>query len=483
MPSSLAALCAFSMGTVLMTSLSRVFAIACVGTALPNLDLFAVNIALPRIAAEFPQTSLEDLSWVLNAYAIAYAALLVFLGRLSEGFRRDRSFIFGIGVFTLASAASALASGVWELVVFRVFAATGAALMTPASIGLLLATFPPDRRGPAVRSWAGIGGFAAALGPLVGGLLVTFDWRWVFAANALCGAVPMLIAWRYLPCIPGHQVERPSLPAAVLITAGIACLIFTIAKGNALGWSSKGIVGSALLSLVLLILFVWHCLRSQNPLVEPALFRIRPFTGACLAMFPYSVTFGAMLFSVAMWGQSAWGWTALQTGLAIIPGPLMVPITSRFITGKVIERYGPARAVVAGVALVVLGFCVWATCLGLEPNAPLAIAGMALNGVGVGLVFPTLMGVGVQSLPPSSFATGSAVVNMLRQAAIAIGVAIFVAIVGSPTSAQERLTDFQTGWWVMAVLTAVTLLPTFIYFTTPRTATASRQDEQSTRAS
>jgi len=466
-----------------MTSLTKVFAIACVGTALPNFDLFAVNIALPRIAADFSQTPIEDLSWVLNAYAIAYAALLVFLGRLSEGFRRDYSFILGIGVFTLASIASALAPGVWELVAFRVLAATGAALMTPSSIGLLLATFPPERRGAAVRSWAGIGGFAAALGPLIGGLLVTIDWRWVFAANALCGAASMLIAWLHLPHVPGHQIERPSLPAALLVTAGIASFIFAIAKGNAWGWTSNGILASALLSLVLLMLFTTHCIRSSNPLVAPTLFRIRPFTGACLAMFPYSVTFGAMLFSIAMWGQTAWSWTALETGLAIIPGPLLVPLTSTLITGKAIERFGAAWTVTVGVTLVILGFCVWATCLGLTPNAPVAIAGMALNGVGVGLVFPTLMGVGVQSLPASSFATGSAVVNMLRQAAIAIGIAIFVAIVGAPVSAQERLSAFQTGWWVMAALTAITLIPVLMYFTASRREADRRQDTQSTPAS
>ncbi|PAU88794.1 hypothetical protein CK507_03690 [Pseudomonas sp. WN033] len=257
-------------------STSRVFAIACVGTALPNLDLFSVNIALPRIAAEFKGVPLDDLSWILNGYAIAYAALLVFFGRLSEGYRRDRSFILGIIIFSMASAGCAAAGNVWSLAVFHTAAAFGAALMTPTSIGLLLATFTPDRRGAAVRNWAGIGGFASALGPLVGGLLVTIDWRWVFIVNAMLGMSAAIIAWRVLPNIPGHPVKRPSVIAASLLTFGIAALIFTITKVNTWGVQSTGIIASSAAALVLLVIFVVHCFRSPNPLFAPSLFKITP---------------------------------------------------------------------------------------------------------------------------------------------------------------------------------------------------------------
>lgn len=441
----------------------QVFAIVCVGITLANMDLFSVNIALPRIADEFVGASLEDLSWILNAYAIAYAALLVFFGRLAEGFRRDRSFILGIGVFAIAAAACAFATSVWQLVALRVVAAAGAALMTPTSLGLLLASFAPERRGAAVRNWAAIGGFAAALGPLVGGLLVSISWRWIFVVNAIIGAAAMIVAWRTLPHVPGHDVRRPSLIAALLITGGISALIFAIVKVNAWGWRSPEILGSAAAAVVMVGLFIAHSLRSSNPLVDPGLFRIRPFTGAALAMFPYSITFGAMLFSIAIWGQSAWGWSALQAGLAIIPGPLLVPFTSLLFTSRLIARFGAAAVVVAGTAFVVVGFAFWATFLSIEPNATLVVIGMALNGIGVGLTFPTLMGVSTHALPPSSFATGSGMINMLRQAAIAIGVAIFVAIIGTPESVQERLAAYQIGWWVMATLTLLTLVPTLIF--------------------
>src|SRR5271167_1067486 len=172
---------------------SQVLAIVCVGICLANLDLFIVNVGLPNIARDFKGASLEDLSWVLNGYAIAYAALLVFFGRLAERYRRDLSFLLGVGLFTAASAACSVSNNVETLIGFRVLQAAGAALMTPTSLGLLMAAFPPARRGAAVRNWTAIGGLAAALGPVVGGLLVTVNWRWIFLVNVPIGVIAMLV--------------------------------------------------------------------------------------------------------------------------------------------------------------------------------------------------------------------------------------------------------------------------------------------------
>jgi MFS family permease len=158
----------------------QVLAIVCAGIVLANLDLFIVNVALPNIAQDLNDANLGNLSWIMNGYAIVYAALLVFWGRLTERFPRNNSFLAGIALFTAASAACALAISVETLVAFRLVQAAGAALLTPTSLGLILATFPTERRGGAVRVWAAVGGFAAALGPLVGVLLVTASWRGFF---------------------------------------------------------------------------------------------------------------------------------------------------------------------------------------------------------------------------------------------------------------------------------------------------------------
>src|SRR6201996_9160291 len=179
---------------------NQVLAIVCVGICLANLDLFIVNVALPNIAGDFHGASLEDLSWVLNAYAIAYAALLVFFGRLAERHSRNLSFLLGVGLFTVASAACALAGNVGGLTAFRVVQAAGAALMTPTSLGLLLASFPADRRAGAVRTWTAIGALASAAGPLLGGVLVTtLNWRWIFLVNVPIGLAAIVIGWRKLP--------------------------------------------------------------------------------------------------------------------------------------------------------------------------------------------------------------------------------------------------------------------------------------------
>jgi MFS family permease len=339
--------------------------------------------------------------------------------------------------------------------------AAGAALMTPTSLGLLLATFAPDRRGGAVRTWAAIGGFAAALGPLIGGVLVSASWRWIFIVNVPIGVIAMIIAWWKLPPVPGHAVPLPSSRAAALVTLGIGTLTFAIVKVNDWGWGSPAIALSFGTSALCLFLFVRHCLHADNPFVDPALFRIRQFSGAALVMAPYSVAFGAMLFSIAMWEQVAWGWSALQTGLAIAPGPLLVPITSLLFSARLIARFGAAAVVTAGILFFTAGLIAWATCIDAQPNAGWVVLGMIPTGIGVGLTFPTLMGISASSLPSSSFATGSGVINMIRQAALAIGVAIFVAIVGSPVSAAARVGAFHRGWWIMAGVTAVALVPTY----------------------
>ena len=335
--------------------------------------------------------------------------------------------------------------------------------MTPTSIGLLLASFPPERRASAVRTWTAIGGLAAALGPLIGGVLVTISWRWIFIVNVPIGVAAILIGWWKLPRVEGHDVPPPSPWAALLVTCGIGALTFAIVKVNDWGWGSPGIVLGFAAAIVLLAMFVRHCLTAKNPFIDPALFQVRPFTGASLVMAPYSAAFGAMLLSSALWQQTIWGWSALKTGLAIAPGPLLVPFTSLLFAGRLIARFGAASVIAAGVLSFTVGLMLWASLTGVEPSLLAVIGGMIPIGIGVGLTFPTLMGVSAGSLPPSSFATGSGVINMIRQAALAIGVAIFVAIVGSPGSMSDRITAFHRGWWIMAALTLAGLIPTWLY--------------------
>jgi MFS family permease len=222
-----------------------VLVIVCAGVVLASLDLFIVNVALPDIARDFGTANVGELSWVLNGYAIAYASLLVFFGRLADRHLRNYGFLLGVAVFTIASAACAASTSVAMLVAFRLVQAAGAALLTPTSLGLVLASYPPEGRGGAVRAWTAIGGVAAALGPVIGGLLVTASWRWVFLVNVPIGVVP-----------------RPDALGAVLVTAGTAGLTFALIKGGSWGWGSSTTL--AVLAASVIVLVASRCTASMH---------------------------------------------------------------------------------------------------------------------------------------------------------------------------------------------------------------------------
>jgi EmrB/QacA subfamily drug resistance transporter len=428
-----------------------VLIIVSAGVVMASLDLFIVNVALPDIARDLHQSNLADLSWILNAYAIVYAALLVLFGRLAESRRRDQGFLLGVVLFTAASAACGLAGSLTMLVVFRIIQAAGAALLTPTSLSLVLATTEPQRRHGAVRAWTAVGGLAASLGPVVGGLLVAASWRWVFLVNVPIGLLALLVGWRRLPAVPGHPVRRPDPLAAALVTGGVATLTLGLVKGHDWGWSSGSTVAALATSVIALALFARHCARADNPLISADLFRGRAFTGASLVAVLFSIAFGAMLLSIVLWDQDVWHWSALTTGLAVAPGPLMVPLFSFLVAGRAIARFGPGRVIAVGATVFAVGATWWALAAGTTPDyVGEMLGGMILTGIGVGLTLPTFMATGASSLPPAAFATGSAVVNMLRQVGLAVGVAVLVAVLGAPATPAAARTAFEHGWYVVA---------------------------------
>ena len=442
------------------TSPRQVLIITCAGVVLASLDLFIVNVALPQIARSFGASNLGELSWVLNGYAIVYASLLVFFGRLADRYRRDRAFLLGVAVFTVASAACAASTSVGMLIGFRLVQAAGAALLTPTSLGLVLAAYAPERRHGAVRAWTATGGLAAALGPVVGGLLVAPSWRWVFLVNVPVGIAALVFGWTRLPRVRGQAVESPDPVGVVLATGGVGLLTFGLVEGGDWGWSSPTILGILLGSVVCTALFVLHCRTSRNPLIDPDLFRSRTFTGASLVAVTFSAAFGAMLLSVVLWEQGVWGWSALRAGLGIAPGPIMVPIMSFLVAGRLIARIGTAWVIVVGSLCFGGGVAWWALAAEVRPDYVWGILpGMLLTGIGVGLTLPTLMATASSSLPPPSFATGSAVINMLRQVGLALGVALLVAVLGTARHGATALEAFRNGWWLTAGIAVVGLVP------------------------
>jgi len=434
-----------------------VLIIVCAGVVLASVDLFIVNVALPDIARDLHARGLGGLSWVLNAYAIVYAALLVLLGRLADRYERATGFLVGVALFTAASAACAAAGSVGELVAFRVLQAAGAALLTPTSLGLVLASAPPERRHGAVRAWTAVGGLAAALGPVAGGLLVALSWRWVFLVNVPIGLAALVVGARRLPVVPGHATRVPDPLGAALVTAGVALLTLGLVESDSWGWGTAATVAVLAGGAAVLALFALRCARHENPLVDPALFARRSFSGASVVTLLFSTAFGAMLLSIVLWEQRQWGWSALTTGLAIAPGPLMVPLFSFLVAGRLIARLGPARVIAAGSTVFATGVASWALAATAQPDYAEVLGGMIMSGVGVGLTLPTLMATAASTLPAHAFATGSAVVNMLRQLGFALGVAALVAILGAHGALHgpAALGEFRRAWALTAAVAAL----------------------------
>jgi EmrB/QacA subfamily drug resistance transporter len=429
--------------------------IVCAGVVLASLDLFIVNVALPQMGKDFHLQggALASLSWVLNAYAIVYAAFLVLFGRIAERYRRERGFLLGVAVFVAASAACGAATSLSMLVAFRVVQAAGAALLTPTSLGLILATYPPERRHAAVRAWTAVGGLAAALGPVVGGLLVAASWRWVFFVNVPIGLLALIVGWLRLPAVPGHPVKAPDGLSAALITIGVGALSLGLVNGGSWGWGNARTVLALAAAVVAAALFAVRTARHPNPMIDRALFKLRPFTGASLVALLFSASFGAMLLSRVLWCQDVWHWSALQTGLAIAPGPLMVPLFAFLVAGRLTVRWGPGPVIAAGATIFAIGTGWWALAAGLRPDyLGEMLGGMLLTGIGVGLTLPTVMATGAGSLPSHSFATGSAVVNMFRQIGLAVGVAVLIAVLGTPDTPGAALHAYRHALFVVAAI-------------------------------
>ncbi|MEV6559773.1 MFS transporter [Nocardia sp. NPDC051756] len=429
-----------------------VFAIVSIGVLLSSLDLFIVNVALPDMAADFGGADIAGLSWVLNAYAIVFAALLVPAGRLGDRGSNRTTFLVGLTVFVLGSALCATAWDVGSLVGFRVLQAVGAAMLIPTSLGLVLAATPPERRPVAVRLWVAFGGLGAALGPVLGGILVEFGWRWVFLVNVPLGIIAVVLGLRLLPDPPGDGGRLPDLFGALLLVGTIATFVLALVKGEDWGWSSAGVLLAFAAAVLLAIAFTISSARHHSPVVDPALLRAPNFALMAGNSIFFHMAFGAMLLSSVLWAQNAWGWSALRTGLAIAPGPLVVPIVA-ILAGKLIARIGAGPVIAAGGITFAAGMLWWTQSITLHPDYPGGLlGGMLVSGLGVGLSLPTAFAAGTSALPPQRFATGSAVLSMARQIGLAVGVALFVAVLGTPTGPDATLEAFHRGWYVTAAV-------------------------------
>src|SRR3954466_11374927 len=428
----------------------KVLLVTSVAVFMGFLDVTIVNIAFPDIEASFPGTSLAGLSWILNAYNIVFAALLVPAGRLSDRLGRRRMFFVGVWTFLAASTVCGLAPSVEVLVAARVVQAAGAAILVPTSLALLLPEFPLEQRATATALWGATGGIAAATGPALGGVLVeATSWRWVFFVNLAIGLPALIPARRLLresrDPNPGPLTD---ILGIVLLVAGVGLLSLGIVKGHDWGWDSAPVVGSLIASALALAAFVARSARHPAPVIELGLLRVRSFAVANAGVFLFALGFYAVLLANILFLTGVWGWSVLHAGVAVTPGPLMAALSAP-VGGRLADRFGQRVVALPGGLRFALGCVLFATGLDSSPAyAAHFLPATLLTGTGVGLSFAGFSSAAVAKLPPARFATGSAISSCFRQLGAVRGISVLIAVLGA---APAELADFQRAYWLMAL--------------------------------
>jgi EmrB/QacA subfamily drug resistance transporter len=415
-----------------------------------QLDLFIVNIAIPAMGRSFGGSSLSGLSWVLNGYAIVFAALLVPAGRLADHYGRRRFLLAGVVLFTAGSVVCAVSPTLALLISGRVVQATGAAVIVPASLGLLLPAFPARQHSLVVGIWAGVAAVAASSGAPLGGLLVGASWRWIFLVNVPIGVVTIVAGRRVLPEIRASRNSRlPNAGSVVALLAAVTLVILGTVEGPDWGWSSGRVIGLLSVAVLAIAITVRQSLRSGNPLVERSLFASREFSSAAVGLFLFFVAFAVFLLVTVLFLQDLWHYSPLRTGLAIAPGPLVAAVFA-INSGQITGRIGRTATATTGALAIASSAVYW---LAAAPAHPAYVTGflpgLVLGGVGAGLTQAPLFAA-AGSLPAERTTTGSAVLNMSRQVGSALGVAVLVALLGRST--PDTLSLFQRGW-VLEVVT------------------------------
>lgn len=422
-------------------------AVVLIAVFMSNLDLWVVNVAITAIGRNLPGSSLAGLSWVINGYSIALAALLIVAGRAADRYGATRIFQAGLIVFTLASVLCAVAPDLVVLVVFRILQGIGGAMVTTASLSLLLKVTEPERRAGAVRDWAAVGALAAATGPTIGGLLVTVDWRWVFLINLPIGIVAIVLTAVRAPKLPGRTgAPHPDLLSALLLSIAVAALVASIVQLPDQGLT----VATAAVVVVLVLataLFVLRSRKHANPLIDPALFRLRGFPTVNAGMLIFSAGFGIMLLSNSLWLQNVWHFGPVLTGLAMAPGPLMVPITTALLR-RFGRRVRPIVFVIAGGVVFGAGM-VWGIVMRTADveYAAVLLPQLIAGGVGIGLAIGNLLATGSALLPDEHSGAGSGVLNTARQIGAGVGVAVMVTALAAT---GQSIVGFDIAWAVAA---------------------------------
>jgi EmrB/QacA subfamily drug resistance transporter len=451
--------------TVAIDELSRkrrigVLLISSMSLFIVGLDITAVNVALPSIAGEL-DAGISGLQWTVSAYTVAMASLLMLSGSMADRLGRKRTFVIGLTVFSVASLLCGLAPNVELLVVFRVLQAVGGSMLNPVAMSIITNTFTdPRERAQAVGVWGAVFGISMALGPIVGGALVSsVGWPWIFLINIPLGLAAIILTLRFIPESRAPRPRRFDPVGQGLVIVLLASVTYGIIQAPTAGWSSPAILTAFSASALSLLGLLRYEPRRQDPLVDLRFFRSVPFSSSIAISVAAFAAFGGFLFLNTLYLQEVRGLSPVEAGLATVPMAVMTVVISP-LSGRMVGRRGPR------LPLLISGFSSVIACAmltGLEPATSLAslIAAYVVFGIGFGFVNAPITNAAVSGMPRAQAGVASAIATTSRQFGQTLGVAVVGAVVASHAGASvhaDLSAASHPGWWTLTGFGAVVLL-------------------------
>ena len=423
------------------------------------LDNTIVNVALPAIEHSL-HMSISSLEWIVTAYALTFAALLITGGKLGDMFGRRKMFIVGLVVFTLASLACGLAPSAGFLIGSRAVQGIGAALMNPATLSIITATFPPKERGQAIGIWAGVSALALAIGPLLGGLIVdNINWHWIFYVNVPVGVVGIVVSYFFIRESRDTSHEQSiDLPGLVTSGGALLALSYALIEGNNHGWTSPEILGLFAGAAVLLATFILLELRQRLPMLDLSLFKIGSFVGANLVAMLVSLGMFGVFFYISLYVQNILGYSPTKAGAIFLPMTVLIILVAP-IAGKLSDRVGSRWLMGAGMGILGVSLLLYQR-IGLHTGFWSLLPQLLLGGVGMALTMSPMTSAAMGSVPIDKAGVGSGVLNSFRQVGGSLGIALMGAILLSyqhPTrlkqvAAQQFVDGLHAALLVSAVI-------------------------------
>ena len=409
------------------------------GALLPALDLFIVNLAFRAIQKGLPGSTVSDMGWVLTIYAILFAALLVPSGRLGDSLGRVQIFRTGMVLFGVASVACALAPTLPFLIAARAVQGIGAALMIPASLGLLLTTYHVREHTRMIGIWAATGSVGAALGPVLGGFLVEFDWRLIFLINVPL-VVLALIGSRSVPKEETKARALPDLVGSAFLAAATGAIVAAISYGPNWGWTSRPLLATVAAAIILGALFIWRGRTAMSPALDLRLFRNTQFSLANIGIAIFYVGFAMIILGGPLYLTEVRNWNTFDAGLGFMSGPAVAGLTA-FFAGRL--KLGPHAIAIMGSAASLVGGIWWLVTLSdTSVYAASFLPGLLFTGFAAGAAQTGFIAFGAKALPSEHYGAGTGTLNTARQIGGAIGIAILIALL----TAGHHAAAFHIAW-------------------------------------